>query len=372
MRILVTGGAGFIGSHTVDLLLAAGHEVRVLDSLQPRVHPLGRPDYLPAEVEFFHGDVADPDALLPALRGVNRVVHLAAYQDYMPDFSHFVHTNAESMALLYELIVAHDLGVEKIVYASSQAVAGEGLYRCREHGVLSPPARPVEQLRRGEWEVPCPRCAERMQPVLIGEEVAHPQTAYGISKYACELMAATLGRKYGIPSVGMRYTYVQGPRNSYYNAYSGICRIFTLRLLGGLAPICFEDGLQQRDFVSVHDAAAANLLVLTDPRAEFQVFNVGGGRAYTVLEFAEAIIRAFAPAGARPSVPGVFRVGDTRHTVSDIARLSALGWRPEVGLEETLRDYLTWIQTRPDVRSDFATQAEDEMVRQKVLQSVAR
>ena len=157
-RVLVTGGAGFIGSHTVDLLLASGYEVRVLDSLQPRVHPQGKPEYLPAEVDFRQGEVENPADLLAALEGVDCVLHLAAYQDYMPDFSRFLHVNAESTALLYELILAHRLPVRKVVVAASQAVAGEGKYRCAEHGVIRPGPRPLEQLERGDWEVHCPHC----------------------------------------------------------------------------------------------------------------------------------------------------------------------------------------------------------------------
>jgi len=168
-RVLVTGGAGFIGSHTVDLLLAKNYEVRVLDSLQPRVHPHGKPDYLPAEVDFQKGEVENPADLLAAFEGVDYVMHLAAYQDYMPDFSRFLHVNAESTALLYELILAHRLAVRKVVVAASQAVAGEGKYRCGEHGVIYPGPRPLAQLERGDWEVHCPFCDSYLEPLPIDE-----------------------------------------------------------------------------------------------------------------------------------------------------------------------------------------------------------
>jgi dTDP-L-rhamnose 4-epimerase len=341
-RVLVTGGAGFIGSHTVDLLLERGYQVRVLDSLQPRVHPHGKPAYLPPEVEFQQGFVENRNDLARALDGVDAVFHLAAYQDYMPDFSTFLHVNAGSTALLYELILERKLPVAKVVVAASQAVAGEGKYECREHGVIYPGPRPLEQLERGEWELKCPHCSREMQPLLIDEAVSRPHTAYGISKYAVELLALNLGRRYGIPSASMRYTYVQGPRNSFYNAYSGICRIFCLRVLAGLPPVVYEDGRQRRDYLDVSDVARANVLALESPEADYRVFNVGPGRALTVLEFARVVLQA---AGSRlePQVNGEFRVGDTRHTVSDVAALQSLGWRAEVPIEQTVARYLEWI-----------------------------
>ena len=341
--VLVTGGAGFIGSHTVDLLLQRGYSVRVLDSLQPRVHPRGKPDYLPAAVDFQQGEVENREHLLAALNGVDFVFHLAAYQDYMPDFSRFVHVNAESTALLYELIVAHRLPVRKVVVAASQAVAGEGKYRCADHGVIHPGPRPIEQLERGDWELHCPQCGACLAPLPIDEVVANPHTAYGISKYAVEMLALNLGRRYGIPSTSVRYTYVQGPRNSFYNAYSGICRIFTLRILNGLPPVIYEDGRQLRDFLDVEDVARANVLLMEAPEADYRVFNVGPGRATTVLDFARLVLRV-AGSDLQPVISGQFRVGDTRHTVSDITALSSLGWSASIPLEQTVARYIDWIR----------------------------
>jgi dTDP-L-rhamnose 4-epimerase len=365
---LVTGGAGFIGSHTVDLLLEKGYGVRVLDSLQPRVHPRGKPEYLPAEVEFVQGDVSDPECVLRCLRGVSRVFHLAAYQDYIPDFSRFIHTNAESTALLFELIVRHRLPVSKMVFASSQSVSGEGRYECDDHGVILPPPRPLEQLQRGDWEVHCPHCSRVMRPLLIDESTIFPHTTYAISKYAIELLADRLGRRYGIPTACMRYTYVQGTRNSFYNAYSGIARRFALRLLHGLTPVCYEDGGQLRDYVNVKDVARANVLVSEDPRADFGVFNVGGGRAVTVLEFARVMLREFG-SDREPLVPGEFRIGDTRHTVSDNARIEALGWKPTVPVEQNVREYVEWIRGQ-QTTDEYLEEAERVMREQGVVQKV--
>ena len=367
-KVLVTGGAGFIGSHTVDHLLERGYAVRVLDNLQPRVHPRGKPDYLPVEVEFIQGDVANRDDLDRALQGASRVIHLAAYQDYLPDFSTFIHTNTESTALLFELIVAKHHRIEKIVFASSQSVAGEGRYECPEHGVIRPESRPIEQLRRGDWEVKCPQCGTEMKPLLIDEATVEPHTTYAISKYTIELLAHSLGRRYAIPTACMRYTYVQGTRNSFYNAYSGIARRFALRLMHGLAPVCYEDGKQLRDYVNVRDIARANVLVMEDERANDQVFNAGGGRAVTVLEFAAMMIKEFG-AELAPLVPGEFRLGDTRHTISDNARLNALGWQPVVPVEQNVREYVAWMRAQTDT-AEYFEEAERVMREQGVVQSV--
>ncbi len=373
MKVLVTGGAGFIGSHTVDLLLEKGYPVRILDNLQPRVHPRGKPDWLPGEAEFIQGDVANRADLASALQGIDYVIHLAAYQDYMPDFSTFIHTNAESAALLFELIVeatlAHrPLPVRKIVFASSQAVCGEGLYRCPQHGLLVPPPRPLEQLRRSDWELHCPHCSQPMESQLIPETVVSPGTTYGISKYAVELLADRLGRRCGIPTTCMRYTYVQGTRNSFYNAYSGVARIFTLRLLHGLPPVCFEDGLQRRDYVNVRDVARANVLVMESAQADDAVFNVGGKRPVTVLEFARIMIDEFG-SSLEPLLPGEFRLGDTRHTVSDVSRLEALGWQPTVPVEQNVREYVTWMREQ-QTSVEFLHEADRLMRQQQVVQRV--
>jgi dTDP-L-rhamnose 4-epimerase len=356
----------------VDVLLDRGYQVRILDSLQPRVHPNGKPPWVSPEAEFIRGDVADRADMSRALEGVEAVFHLAAYQDYMTDFSTFIHVNAESAALLFELAVSdrRRYPVRKVVFASSQAVSGEGRYECPTHGVIRPGPRPVEQLRAGQWEVRCPTCGCEMQPLLIDEETVAPHTAYGISKYAIELLADRLGRRYGIPTVCLRYTYVQGPRNSFYNAYSGIARRFALRIRHGLPPVVYEDGRQLRDYVNVLDVARANALVLDREEADFKVFNVGGGRAVTVLEFAHLMLEAFG-SELEPVVPGEFRLGDTRHTVSDISGLRSLGWAPEIPVEQNARDYVNWFRDQ-SVTAESFLEAERLMRERGVVQRVPR
>ena len=357
--ILVTGGAGFIGSHTVDRLLEKSYRVRILDSLQERVHPRGWPSYLPADVERHRGDVCDPDVLGKALEGMEGVVHLAAYQDYMPDFSTFFRVNAVSAALLFELIVTRRLPVCKIVLASSQAVYGEGTYSCAEHGLFYPTSRSEEQLSRGDWEIDCPRCHLKGTPQAIDESTVNPHTPYGISKWTSELTSRTLGRKYGIPVVNMRYSIVQGPRNSFYNAYSGIARIFTLRLLHDQPPICYEDGGQLRDYVYVGDVARANVLALEDERADYQSFNVAGQTSTTVLDYAR-IIGKICNVELAPEVSGDYRFGDTRHTFSSAQALGQLGWQPEMPLESFLQEYVSWVREQDDLE-DFYSGSESAM-----------
>jgi dTDP-L-rhamnose 4-epimerase len=370
MRALVTGGAGFIGSHIADALLERGYEVCVLDNLEPRVHPNGRPAYLNRSIEFLHGDVRDRTMVERALAGVEVVFHEAAYQDYMPDYSKFFHSNVVSTALLFEVIREKRIGVQKFIVASSQSVYGEGQYHCPEDGFFLPAARTAEQLDRGDWNVQCPKCGEELLPVPLREEHVNPAGPYGVSKFAQELAALQLGRLLGIPTVALRYSIVQGARQSFYNAYSGICRIFTRALRSGTAPMIFEDGNQLRDYIHISDVVAANLLVLDDPRADGQAFNVGNNHPITVLEYARVLTRKM-NANVPLEIPGAYRVGDVRHTVSSVAKLQSLGWKATKGLEVIFDDYLAWLEQTPDGGDYFAV-AFASMQRSGVVRHAAR
>jgi dTDP-L-rhamnose 4-epimerase len=358
MRVLVTGGAGFIGSHLVDRFLSEGFQVRVLDSLDPRVHPHGRPKYLPADIDFIKGDVTDRDALLSALRDVDIVSHQAAYQDYMPDFSRFLHVNGVGTSLIYELIVQERLPVKKVIVASSQAVYGEGQYVCAEHRTFLPRPRTQKQLSERCWEVLCPNCGNVAKPFLLDEGHTNPYNQYAVSKLAEEKIALGLGWIFGIPSVALRYSITQGPRQSLYNQYSGLCRIFVGRALRGQTLVVYEDGLQTRDFVHVQDVVDANMRVLKEDTT-FEVFNVGSGKATSVLDYADLVRRKLSPA-IDISVPGEYRRGDNRHSVSSIDKLRRLGWQPRWDLSRILDDFLAWIDSiggipgeLPDAREDM-------------------
>ncbi len=343
MKILVTGGAGFIGSHTCDRLLSLGHEVTVLDALTPPVHRNGRPAYLTPGADFYQGDTCDRDLVTNLLRRVNAVYHFAAYQDYLPDFSRFYDVNVVSTALLYEIIVAERLDLARVVVASSQAAMGEGLYWCPVDGEQTPGMRPESALATRQWDIPCPVCGGPMELRATPESVSNPQNAYGMSKLAEEMIAINLGRRYGIPTVALRYSIVQGPRQSVYNAYSGACRIFCLSYLLGRAPVLYEDGEAIRDYVNIDDVVDANVLVLWDDRASGRVFNVGGGQAVTTREFADIVMRQYG--SDQPGiVTGEYRFGDTRHILSDISALRALGWEPRRTPVQSVAAYAAWLE----------------------------
>ncbi len=344
MHVLITGGAGFIGSHTADALLAQGHRVRLLDNLAPPVHRDGKSAYLPPGAELMVGDVREKADWGRALQHIDAVYHFAAYQDYLPDFSTFFHVNTVGTALLYEVIVEQKLPVRKVIVASSQSAYGEGRYQVAATGeTVMPGIRSRAQLEEGRWEIMHP--AGKLIPQWTDESTVNPQNQYALSKHSQESVSLNLGRRYQIPTVCMRYSIVQGPRQSLYNAYSGACRIFSLAYHFDRQPTIYEDGQQIRDFVNIEDVVRANLLVLEESAADFQALNVGGGKAYTVLEFARIVADVF-HRPFEPRMTGEFRFGDTRHIQSDIGRLGALGCKPRNDAEYSVTAYKEWLASQ--------------------------
>jgi len=367
LRALVTGGAGFIGSHIVDALLERNWEVAVLDSLEARIHGKSPQPIFPNGVRFLHGDVRDKGAWEKALAGVDVVFHQAAYQDYMTDYSTFFHTNVVGTALLFEVIRQRHLPIRKVIVASSQAVYGEGQYECPTHGLVLPAARSNEQMQNADWEVRCPQCGTVVQSLLLHEEFPNPFNQYALSKFSQEMTALRLGRALGTPTVALRYSITQGPRQSLLNQYSGVLRIFLRRIKASLPVIVYEDGLQTRDFVHVNDVVDANLTVLDAERADYQAYNVGSGERTTILEYARRLARK---AGAKIDlkVSGDFRVGDNRHSVSAVERIRELGWYPRRSLDDIMDDFLSWIDKLGTLPSDIPD-AEELMRARGVVQA---
>ena len=356
MRVLVTGGAGFIGSHLVDALLQYGHSVRVYDVLDRQVHPGGRlPEYLSSQAEFIHGDVRDRPRLLQALSGVEVVYHLAAFVGVgqsMYDIRRYVEGNSVGGATLLDILANERHSVRRLIVASSMSIYGEGAYECRAHGVQCPGLRQKAQLEEHCWEVRCPTCQEGMQPIPTPEgKPLQPTSIYAVTKRDHEEMFLAVGRSYGIPTVALRFFNVYGSRQALSNPYTGVLAIFGSRLLSGHAPVIYEDGGQSRDFVHVSDIVQANLLALSQDTAAFGVFNVGTGTCTSVGEVSR-IYQDRLGIRVAPDVRRQFREGDIRHCYADITRArERLGYEPQVKLESGMDELVEWVQAQSVVDS---------------------
>lgn len=347
-QILITGGAGFIGSHLADELLQQDYRVRVLDSLIPQVHSSqgSRPSYLHPDVELIVGDVRDPAVVQRAIADVDAVYHLAAavgVGQSMYAIAHYTSVNNLGTAVLMEALAQHP--VEKLVIASSMSLYGEGLYRTSSGHLIPGTERSLEQLQSHNWEIQ-DADGNELVPVPTPETKAPSLSSlYALSKYDQERMGLMLGRAYGIPSVALRFFNVYGPRQALSNPYTGVLAIFASRFLSGNAPLIFEDGYQQRDFVNVHDVARACRLAMEVPDAAEQVFNIGSGNQYTVRGIADEMANALNCKAIQPEVVGQYRMGDIRHCFADITKAQqVLGYQPRVSLANGLVELAEWLE----------------------------
>ena len=353
-KVLVTGGAGFIGSHTVDALIERGDTVRVFDNLTPQVHgeDAGRPAFLHKDAEFIKGDVRDRDALKKALDGIEIVIHDAAevgVGQSMYSIDQYISTNVGGTGILWDILVNDKINVEKVLVASSMSNYGEGRYVCDIHGKIAPQPRSEEQMKSGQWEILCPECQKPAAPVPTDEEKELNCTSvYAQSKKDQEVYSLMLGNAYKIPTIACRYFNCYGPRQSLNNPYTGAAAIFCSAVKNNKPPLIYEDGHQKRDFVHVKDLVRGKLLLLDSPDVGNGVYNIGRGEPASVLEVAQTLIEIFVK-DFEPNVIGKFRNGDIRHCYADTSKLAAVGYRPQISLKEGLKNLVEWSDKQESV-----------------------
>src|SRR5262249_12374653 len=357
-RALVTGGAGLIGSHVVDLLLRESWRVRALDNLEPQTHRRGRPAWINQRAEFIEGDLRDRHTITAALDNVDVIFHQAAYGGYMPEITKFIDVNSLGTARILETIREENLPIQKIVVASSQAVYSEGAGECPKHGLVFPSVRPIEQLRKGDWQVHCPLCGAITESVPTPENApVGGETVYGFTEGDQEQLVLLWGKQIGIPTVALRYSCTYGPRQSIFNPYTGVMAIFCTRLLNALPPVLYEDGEQTRDFSFVEDIARANLLAAETDKLDGLAVNIGSGIGIPIREIAEQL-SAILKIKIAPEINGEFRPGEMRHLTSDTRVARTAGYKPIVDLSEGIACYIDWIRTQSDIRDYFSEASE--------------
>ncbi len=348
-QILITGGAGFVGSHLADGLLAAGHKVRILDDLTPQVHSNGqRPEYLSPDVDLIVGDVRDPNRLREVLSGVEVIYHFAAtvgVGQSMYEIARYMSVNTQGTSELLQAMLDAKLTPEKLIVASSMSIYGEGRYLCSScEQSAAPSVRSVAQLRAGQWELSCPACGGVLKPVPTDEtKPSEIGSVYALSKRDQEQLCLIYGQNYDLPVTALRFFNIYGTRQALSNPYTGVAAVFASRMLNGNAPMIFEDGEQMRDFVSIHDIVRANILAMERPESNGQVINIGCGKPITIREVAEILARALGK-DVHPVISHKYRAGDIRHCYADISKArELLGYEPQVTHEEGFRELAQWL-----------------------------
>ncbi|MFH1402730.1 MAG: SDR family NAD(P)-dependent oxidoreductase [Candidatus Altiarchaeota archaeon] len=347
-RVLVTGGAGFIGSHIVDGLVEEGHEVIVFDSLDEQVHgkPGRKPEYLNEKAGFIKGDVRDGNELYKALKDVQVVFHEASavgVGQSMYRIHHYVDVNSTGTAMLLDILANREHDVEKVLLAASMSTYGEGAYECADCGMVYPGLRPFEQMSKRDWGVKCPECGSELEPAPTHEsKPLNPNSIYAIGKMNQEQQIMTVCKAYEIPCVSLRYFNVYGPRQSLSNPYTGVAAIFMSRIKNNNPPVIYEDGLQTRDFISIRDVVNANLLAMGKKRADYEVFNVGSGVPTTIVSVAETIARMVG-SDVKPDITSKPRKGDVRHCYADMSKAEdILGLNDRMSFEDGMRELAEW------------------------------
>lgn len=362
-NVLVTGGAGFVGSHLVDALLNAGHKVRVFDNLAAQVHGDSIPAYLSSDAELVIGNLCDEAEVHQALEGIEIVFHLGAVVGVgqsMYEISRYVAANIFGTAVLLQGLLNRKNKVEKLVLASSMSIYGEGRYVCDGCGEMAPPLRNAEQLRTKQWQTLCPACGEVLTPAPTDEsKPLQCSSIYALSKKDQEEMCLLYGRTYGLPVVALRYFNIYGSRQALSNPYTGVAAIFASRLLNAKPPLIFEDGKQMRDFVSVQDVVQANLLAMEQSAADGMAVNIGSGEPISIREVAMTLSAALGTP-IPPELTGKYRAGDIRHCFADIARArKLLGYEPRFRFQEGVIDLVSWLRLQQ--ATDRAEEATAEL-----------
>jgi len=364
MKVLVTGGAGFIGSFIVDELVRRGHDVRIFDNLDKQVHTDGnKPEYLNKKAEFIYGDVRDYDALKKAIDGVDVIFHKAAavgvgQSQYM--IKHYVDVNTGGTANLLDILVNNKNNVKKLIVAASMSSYGEGYYECTDCGRVTPSLRSLEQMEAYDWNLYCPLCQKPVKPIPTDESKSlDSNSIYAITKKDQEEMCLNIGKAYNIPTVALRYFNVYGPRQSLSNPYTGVSAIFMSRIKNDNTPYVYEDGEQQRDFISVHDIVRANMLAMEKKEADYEMFNVGTGIPLSIKSIAETLAELYGK-DIKPMIANKFRKGDVRYCYADILKIKdKLGFEPKVDFKDGMQELILWAKDA-ESKDDFE-KAEKEL-----------